>query len=530
MLYNKEDLKKALQDNIIFFDENYDNIIDNFVLDSRDIKNNTLFIAKKGENNDGHNFIKDLIKNKTITIIAEYLPKGIEQNPRIILVKNTIEAMEQLAIYSRNRLNGYIIGITGSIGKTSTKEIFYHCLSKIDKTHCNNKSFNSYFGILDTLINTPSNTKFAIFEMGMNEYGEMDVLKNFIKPTITVITGIFPIHIGNFKKEEDIAIEKSKINDNNTITTILNKDNKWYDLLYKDAKNKNIKNIFTFGSNGDVELQNQEIKNSEAELTYLINNNTYKIKTLNLDKSMAINFSSLLCFAKSINLDINIISKAFYDYKTYDGRNNIEKIKNFTIINGVYNANIKSFISGLELMNNIYEHSNKTMAQKFILFRYFKGLSKPAVTPAGGFFRIIASEALFGSRYVHIVKAGSSYYFLASADNEVTLLEKIEDREMIQSIELYVSTMPTEPQTFHERLVGAIQKSKIRVSVDEAVGKISGQVKKQSDKFKKMEHFGSKCDIISPLGGIWARRFSFCWSFVCPFFQVLLFLRNPALI
>ena len=359
MLYNKEDLKKALQDNIIFFDENYDNIIDNFVLDSRDIKNNTLFIAKKGENNDGHNFIKDLIKNKTITIIAEYLPEGIEQNPRIILVKNTIEAMEQLAIYSRNRLNGYIIGITGSIGKTSTKEIFYHCLSKIDKTHCNNKSFNSYFGILDTLINTPSNTKFAIFEMGMNEYGEMDVLRKFIKPTITFITGIFPIHIGNFKKEEDIAIEKSKINDNNTITTILNKDNKWYDLLYKDAKNKNIKNIFTFGSNGDVELQNQEIKNSEAELTYLINNNTYKIKTLNLDKSMAINFSSLLCFAKSINLDISIISKAFYDYKTYDGRNNIEKIKNFTIINGVYNANIKSFISGLELMNNIYKQNQR---------------------------------------------------------------------------------------------------------------------------------------------------------------------------
>lgn len=122
----------------------------------------------------------------------------------------------------------------------------------------------------------------------------------------------------------------------------------------------------------------------------------------------------------------------------------------------------------------------------FILFRYFKGLSKPAVTPSGGFFRIIASEALFGSRYVHIVKAGSSYYFLASADNEVTLLEKIENQEMIQSIELYVSTMPSEPQTFHERLLSAIQKTKIRVSVDEATRKISGQLKKQSDKFKKM--------------------------------------------
>lgn len=122
----------------------------------------------------------------------------------------------------------------------------------------------------------------------------------------------------------------------------------------------------------------------------------------------------------------------------------------------------------------------------FVLFRYFKGLSKPAVTPVGGFFRIIASEALFGSRYIHIVKAGNSYYFLASADNEVSLLEKIEDPEMVQSIELYVSTMPTEPQTFHERLMSTVQKAKIRVSVDEAARRISGQFKKQSDKFKKM--------------------------------------------
>ena len=99
---------------------------------------------------------------------------------------------------------------------------------------------------------------------------------------------------------------------------------------------------------------------------------------------------------------------------------------------------------------------------------------------------MLASESLFGSRYIHIVKAGSSYYFLASADNEVTLLEKIEDPEMIQSIELYVSSIPTEPQTFQERLMSAVQKSKIRVSMDETARKMGERLKKQGDKFKKM--------------------------------------------
>ncbi len=122
----------------------------------------------------------------------------------------------------------------------------------------------------------------------------------------------------------------------------------------------------------------------------------------------------------------------------------------------------------------------------FFLFRYFKRLTKPTVSPEGGFFRVLASESLFGSRYIHIVKAGSSYYFLASADNEVTLLEKIEDPEMIQSIELYVSSIPTEPQTFQERLMSAVQKSKIRVSMDETARKMGERLKKQGDKFKKM--------------------------------------------
>ena len=198
MIYSNEDLKKALKDDLIYFDDSHNFVIDNFVLDNREITKNSLFVAKKGAANDGHMFIANTLKNEgTAAIIAEYIPDGVKKDPRIILVKNSIKAMENLARYSRKRLSGHIIGITGSIGKTSTKEIFNHCLSAIGKSHCNAKSLNTYNGVIATLINTPADTEFAIFEMGMNTYGEMDVLRDLVKPEIAVITNIFPIHIGN---------------------------------------------------------------------------------------------------------------------------------------------------------------------------------------------------------------------------------------------------------------------------------------------------------------------------------------------
>ncbi len=368
MLYNREDLIEAFGEELIYIDKNYNFNVDNVVFDNRETTENSLFVARKGENTDGHFFIKATLENNNSTVIlAEYIPDDVKQNPRIILVKNTVKAFEKLAIFSRARLKGNIIGITGSVGKTSTKDAFYHCFSNLGKSFCSQHSFNNYNGILTTLSNIPKDMEYCICEMGMNTYGEMDVIRNLLKPEIAVILNVKPAHLGNFKNEEEIAIEKSKIIDkNNTKAVILNLDNKWFEFLKKQAENCGIKNIITFGidENADVVLKKHVIENNLAKVEYIVENKVYNCTLNNIDYNIAYNCMAILAVALYLKIDINKILESFSTIESTRGRNNIEytnyefngKNINLTLINGSYNAVApETFITGLNLMDNIFK-------------------------------------------------------------------------------------------------------------------------------------------------------------------------------
>lgn len=367
MLYNSNDLKNALREDIIYINKEYKFNISNVVFDSREITNNSLFIAQKGKNTDGHNFIQTVLENNdTVTILAEYLPNNLKQVPNVILVKNTTQAFEHLAIFSRNRIKGHIIGITGSVGKTSTKDAIYHCLSIFGKSFCNQQSFNNYNGVLTSLSNTPEDTEFAIYEMGMNTYNEMDKIRDLIKPEISIILNIKLAHIGNFNSEEEIAIEKSKIIHNNTKTAILNLDDKWFNLFKTKAENCNVKNILTFGTNNnaDIILKNYKVVNNIAKVEYQIDNKIYNYDIYNIDYNIIYNTLSILAIAKYLNLSILKTLENISTIETTRGRNNIEYTDyqynnnniNLTIVNGSYNAvSPDTFITGLNLMNKIFE-------------------------------------------------------------------------------------------------------------------------------------------------------------------------------
>ncbi len=368
MFYSREDLIKALGEELIYIDKKYNFNIDNVVFDNREATENSLFIARKGENTDGHNFIKATLENNnSVVILAEYIPDDIKQNSKIILVKNTMKAFEKLAIFSRARLKGNVIGITGSVGKTSTKDAFYHCFSTLGKSFCNQQSFNNYSGILTTLSNTPKDTEYCIYEMGMNTYGEMDIAKKLVKPEIAVILNVKPAHLGNFKNEEEIAIEKSKIIDkDNTKAVILNLDNKWFDFLKKQAENCGIKNIITFGidEKADIVLKKHIIENNIAKVQYTVKNKIYNCNLNNLDYNIAYNCMTIIATALYLKIDINKILESFSTIESTRGRNNIEytnyefngKNINLTLINGSYNAVApETFITGLNLMDNIFK-------------------------------------------------------------------------------------------------------------------------------------------------------------------------------
>lgn len=367
VLYNKNDLKAALESEIVYLDNDYNYQIEHVVFDNREAKENTLFIARKGERTDGHRFIADALKLRNdIVVLAERLPEDIEKNSRIILVKSTDRAFEKLAIFARNRLKCPAIGITGSIGKTGTKDLFYNCLSKFGKSHCNEQSFNNYTGVLVTLANTPADTQYPIYEMGMNAKGEMDIIEGFIKPEISIILNVKQAHFGCFSSEEEIAIEKSKIMGESTKVVVLNKDNKWYEFLHKIASEKNIK-IISFGvetRDTEVSLLEHKVDCNKALVKYLVYGKTYEKVFKNIDYNLAYNAQALLCVAQYLGLSIDKILDAVADTDTTRGRNNIEyasyqkdgKNINLTIINGAYNAvNPDVFVSGLRLIDNVYK-------------------------------------------------------------------------------------------------------------------------------------------------------------------------------
>lgn len=366
ILFNLQDLKEALKNDIVFIDENFNFAITNVVFDNREIKGQSLFVARKGETNNGHNFIKNTLENTEAVILAQYLPEYVKQNSRIILVKDTMEAFKNLAIFSRNRLKGYVIGITGSAGKTSTKDMLFKCFSTIGKSFCNQRSFNSYNGVLTTLANTPKDTKFAIYEMGTSEIGEMEILRNLVKPEITVILNVLSSHIANFKTEENIATEKSQIFNRDTKCVVLNADNKMFHFIKNIADQKGIINIKTFGTNvvANIKIDSYKLENGKANIEYTVNGEKYNCQMNNLDYNIAFNFLAVLSVANYLKIDINKIIKSASDYNTTRGRNNIEYVDreingkqvHLTLINGSYNAvNPETFISGLKLMNNIFD-------------------------------------------------------------------------------------------------------------------------------------------------------------------------------
>lgn len=177
-------------------------------IDSRKVQAGDLFIAIKGENFDGHDFVTQAFANGAITAIVERkLPCGGNQ----IIVPNAQKALDDLAKYNRARSAAKIIGITGSVGKTSTKEMLRIALSEHGKVHATSGNYNNHIGTPLNLANMPLNADFGVFEMGMNHMNEISHLTKMVRPDVAIITNVEPAHLEFFASVAEIAIAKAEI-------------------------------------------------------------------------------------------------------------------------------------------------------------------------------------------------------------------------------------------------------------------------------------------------------------------------------
>ena len=220
--------------------------------DSRKINSSTLFIALKGEKFDGHDFIKDVLSKGAPLTISDHPIEGTDPT-RVIIVKDTLKPFGQLASYNRSLYKGTVIALTGSSGKTTTKELLKQTLSNYGKTYATSGNFNNHIGVPRSLLDIDMDAKFTIIEMGMSARGEISYLTSLTKPDIALITNVYPMHIEFLKTIENIALAKAEIYEglSSEGIAIYNKDATLSQILQQQAS-KYTSNILTYSNEDDI--------------------------------------------------------------------------------------------------------------------------------------------------------------------------------------------------------------------------------------------------------------------------------------
>lgn len=326
----------------------------NYVKDTRILNVGDTYIGFTGDNFNGNNFYIEAFNKGANCVIIEKKHFKIEDNFKydkpIILVDDTLKAIQALAIYIRNKSQALFIGVTGSVGKTSTRDMIYSVLKEEFKTLKTDSNANNQIGLPLTLMRL-NDEQVGVIEMGMNHLGEIEYLSNITKPHIGVITNVGTAHIGELGSRENILKAKLEIKSgmSDDGKLIINNDN---DLLH-DYYLKNNQNIITIGIENESDFLATDIKiypnYSTFNIKYLGKN--YSIHCPVPGKAFIYNCLVAFAIATMLNISTDKIILGIRNFELTKNRMEIINLKNkIKLINGVYNASVDSMKSSLEVL------------------------------------------------------------------------------------------------------------------------------------------------------------------------------------
>lgn len=225
--------------------------------DHRHIRPGDFFIALQGPNVDAHKFVEDAFEAGAHAAMVEYVPKNLKPHFPIVLVSDTFKALQDLARASRQRARGKVVAVTGSYGKTSTKELLRLVLSEQGETFAVERSHNNIWGVSEGLVRFPAGHDYGVFEIGMNHRGEIEPLANLISPHVAIITNVGEMHIENLGSYENIALEKASIFKGLLPggTAVINRDDALFDLVMEEARKASVARVVTFGTHEESDLR-----------------------------------------------------------------------------------------------------------------------------------------------------------------------------------------------------------------------------------------------------------------------------------
>lgn len=313
--------------------------------DSRTIQPGDCFFAVKGENFDGHDFIEQALTKAGACAVVS---KDISSDKGVILkVDDTIKALGELGAWYRKQADFKVVAITGSAGKTTTRQIIHHVLKGGFNCHQAPKSFNNNIGVPLTLLGANENDKIIVAELGSNRLGEISALTKIARPDVAVVTNIFPAHLEGFGSIEAIIKEKASIHDGLTENgkLVINGDTEG---LTKYCRVKGWE-FTTFGQSEDCDIRATQLKSDGFRGGFLIDKT--KVKVSLAGKANLFNALAAWAVCREFGVTVNDFAETIKSFEPPKMRLQILKLGKTTVINDCYNANPASMANALDCLS-----------------------------------------------------------------------------------------------------------------------------------------------------------------------------------
>ena len=353
-----KDIIEITKGNLITGDEN--TIFDNFSKNSKEVKEGDFYLGFKGETTNGGIFFEEALNNgakgciiQDVEITEEHIEKY--KDKVIIKVDDVVNAVQEIAKFKRNLYNIPVIAITGSVGKTSTKDIVASVVNEKYKTLKTVGNYNNHIGLPLTILNLREHEALVV-EMGMNHFGEISVLTKIAKPTVAIITNVGTAHIGILGSRDNILKAKLEILEGlqEGGKIIINNDNDLLHNWYEENKDKY--DIVTYGIDNESDLMAEDIASFENGSKYILKGENKSVNVPVGGNHFVQNSLCAIAVGKILQIETDKIIDGIKKFELTKRRMDITKLENgVTIINDCYNANFDSMKAALEYLGKIQD-------------------------------------------------------------------------------------------------------------------------------------------------------------------------------
>jgi UDP-N-acetylmuramoyl-tripeptide--D-alanyl-D-alanine ligase len=330
-------------------------------IDTRTLARGDAFFAIKGDNRDGHDFVQAALKaGAGLAVVAADKRASFPADAPLLVVADVLDGLRDLARAARARSKAIIIGVTGSVGKTGTKEALRLALARQGETHASAASYNNHWGVPLSLARCPESARYAVFEMGMNHAGEIEPLTRLVRPQVAIITTIEPVHLEFFGSVEAIADAKAEIflGLESGGAAVINRDNPQFARLAESAEHAGVARIVSFGEHARAEARllqcSLQSDGSTVQARILGTDVTYKLGAPG--RHLVLNSLSVLATVELVGADLALAALALAELQPPTGRGARATLDvpggTALLIDESYNANPASMRAALALLGH----------------------------------------------------------------------------------------------------------------------------------------------------------------------------------